>query len=187
MAARLLGSPSLRFFAAALSVSMLLASLPARAGENCLTDEELHTLVRSVYTRSIGRVLHICGDSYSRLDGLALNAANDFFTAYAEEMRDNRTAANAIMMRFAGSEYQEELDGMLDQATAGDEMWAHLASDADCHAEIIRIGRSAQDHNYAAAMETPRASEQYKDERARVPACEAKPEASPPGASDAKR
>jgi hypothetical protein len=123
-------------------------------------------------------VLHICGDAYPQLDGLALRAANDFFNAYAEDMRENRIQANAIMMRFAGQEWQEELDGFLTLATQGDEMWAHLANDTDCRQEIVRVGRSAADGNYAQAMNVPRMIDQYAAERSRVPACETKPASS---------
>ncbi len=172
----------MRLIASLLIVALIFASAPVRAADNCLSDEELRTLVRSVYTRSIGKVLHICGDAYPKLDGLALRAANDFFNAYAQDMQENRLQANAIMMRFAGNEWQEELDGFLTQATQGDEMWAHLASDSDCQHEIVRVGRAATDRNYTAAMNAPRAVEQYNAERPRVPACEALK----PAASDAK-
>lgn len=172
----------MRLIASFLIVALVLTAAPVRAADNCLSDDELRTLVRSVYTRSIGKVLHICADAYPKLDGLALRAANDFFNAYDEDMRENRIQANAIMMRFAGDEWQEELDGFLIQATQGDELWAHLASDADCQQEIVRIGRAASDTDYAAAMNAPRAVEQYNAERPRVPACAVLK----PAASDAK-
>ena len=157
---------------ALMTVAALLSgATPARAEVTCLTDAEIRTLVRSVYTRAIGRVMRICADPHRALDERAVRVATDVLTAYGEQMRLNRIAANELMAVIYQN-WEEAVAQFLAQSTAGDEAWARTASEDECAAEIERVEQMSTLDDYEAAMTTPRTLRQFETERANVARCE---------------
>jgi len=152
-------------------VMTMTVSLPAQAAVDCLTDAEIVTLVRSVYTRAIGRVMRICADNYRNLDQRAVTATSDFLMTYAEPMRRNRTAANAIMARIYEN-WEYAFAQFLAQGTSGDEAWANGASESECLDEIDKVEDMAALGDYERAMTNERIQRQFDSERPSIPRCE---------------
>jgi hypothetical protein len=150
--------------------AMVTATSPARAAVDCLTDAEILTIVRSVYTRAIGRVMRICADTYPNLDTRAINATTNFLSAYADPMRKNRSAANELMSRIYEN-WEYAFGQLLADGTVGDEAWAQGASESDCLGEVERIEDLANLGNYERAMTNDRTERQFATERALVPEC----------------
>jgi hypothetical protein len=152
-------------------VCMTIVAAPAQAAVECLTDAEIMILVRSVYTRAIGRVMRICADSYPRLDQRAITATTDFLTIYAEPMRRNRLAANELMARIYEN-WEYAFAQFLAQGTSGDEAWAQGASESECLDEIDRLTDLAALDNYDVAMTNDRTRRQFESERPVIAKCE---------------
>jgi hypothetical protein len=154
-----------------LLVALLTEAPAARAEVSCLTDDEIRILVRTVYTRVIGRVLRICADHHRALDDRAIRAATDLLTTYGEQMRLNRTAANELMARIYEN-WEEALAQLVARATAGDEAWARAAGEQECVDEIVRVEEMVALDDYERVMTTPRTERQFETERALVAKCE---------------
>jgi hypothetical protein len=151
--------------------AMMGATVPAGAAVDCLTDDEIRIVVRSVYTRAIGRVMRICADTHRELDQRAVDATTNFLTTYAEPMRRNRAAANQLMARIYQN-WEEAFAQLQAQAIAGDEAWARAATASDCLDEIDKLEDMAALGDYDKVMATPRTERQFEIERAAVPRCE---------------
>jgi len=158
-------------------LSILLIGLTGGAGSlgaavECLGDNDLRIVVRSVYTRSIGRVMRACAMQYPDLDARARDATTGFLTTYAENMRANRLAANSIMMRVYGADWEAQFDKMLVQTTASDEARARGASRDECDAEIERLQDMVDEGNYVKIMNEGMPRRLYDGERLSIPRCE---------------
>ena len=160
-----------RFVAATLVAVLLVPATAARAEVSCLKDDEIRILVRSVYTRALGRVLRICADNHRTLDDRAIRAATDLLTIYGEQMRLNRTASNELMARIYEN-WEEALAQLVARATAGDEAWARAAGEPECADEIARVEQMVALDDYERVMTTPRTERQFETERALVARCE---------------
>ena len=160
-----------RFVVATVLSALIVQATAARAEVSCLKDDEIRILVRTVYTRAIGRVLRICADSHRTLDDRAIRAATDLLTTYGEQMRLNRTASNELMARIYEN-WEEALAQLLARATAGDEAWARAASEQECSDEIERVEEMVALDDYERGMTTPRTERQFETERALVAKCE---------------
>lgn len=158
-------------FIVALTAAFVSAAAPAHAAIDCLSDDELRIVVRSVYTRAIGRVMRVCADQHGSLDERARDAATGFLGAYAEDMRANRLAANSIMARAHGEGWEALFNKMLLDATAEDEMWARSASLDDCTSEIGRVEDMTAADNYAKVMSEGMPRRVFDAERAVIPVC----------------
>ena len=97
-------------FSCMLLAGLVLASGPLNAALDCLSDDDLRVVVRSVYTRSIGRVMRACATQYPQLDERARDVTTGFLTAYSEQMRANRLAANSIVMRVYGEDWEAKFE-----------------------------------------------------------------------------
>jgi len=161
-------------FAIVLIVAQIMALIagPARAMEDCLGDDDLRIVVRSVYTRSIGRVMRACAMQHPSLDEHARDAATGFLTTYAEQMRANRLAANSIMMRVYGEGWEAKFEKMLLDTTAADEAWARAASKEDCEAGINRLDAMIDANDYAKVMAGGAPQRVYEAGRSLIPRCE---------------
>ena len=158
-------------FIVALIAAFVLAVAPAHAAIDCLSDDELRIVVRSVYTRAIGRVMRVCADQHGSLDERARDAATGFLSTYAEDMRTNRLAANSIMTRAHGDGWEALFNKMLLDATAEDEMWARSASLDDCTSEIGRVEDMTAAENYMKIMSQGMPRRVFDAERAAIPVC----------------
>jgi len=152
-------------------VMTMTISAPAQAAVECLSDAEIVTLVRSVYTRAIGRVMRICADNYRNLDQRAINATTEFLSTYADPMRRNREAANQIMARIYEN-WEYAFAQFLTQGTSGDEAWAYAASESQCLDEIDKVEDMAALGDYERAMTNERTQRQFDSERPSIPRCE---------------
>jgi coenzyme F420-reducing hydrogenase beta subunit len=159
-------------FSCIVLVGLVAASGPLSAAIDCLGDDELRVVVRSVYTRSIGRVMRACAAHYPDLDERARDATTGFLTTYAEQMRANRLAANSIMMRVHGEDWKAQFDKMLLEATAADEARARAASREECDDEIERLAEMVGEANYLKVMDDGVPRRLYDAERLSVPRCE---------------
>lgn len=151
--------------------AMTGAAVPAHAAVECLTDAEIRTLVRSVYTRAIGRVMRLCAENYPNLNQRAIQATSDFLTTYAEDMRRNRVAANQLMARIYEN-WEYALEKLLAEGIAGDEAWARFASERDCLGEVEKIEDMVAMRDYERVMTNERTTRQFETERGNVPRCE---------------
>ena len=155
----------------ALIAALVSAVTPAHAALDCLSDNELRVVVRSVYTRAIGRVMRVCADQHRNLDERARDAATNFLASYAEDMRANRLAANSIMARAHGEGWEALFDKMLVDSTAADEMWARSASLEDCTSEIVRVEDMTAADDYVKVMSSGMPRSLFDAERDAIPVC----------------
>jgi coenzyme F420-reducing hydrogenase beta subunit len=167
----------MRFRTTTRFVSIVLIGLtggapPLDAAVECLGDVELRVVVRSVYTRSIGRVMRACATHYPDLDQRARDAATGFLTTYAEEMRANRLSANSIMMRVHGEDWEAKFETMLLETTAADEARARDASREECDDEIGRLEEMVDEGDYLKIMGEGMPRRLYDAERLSIPSCE---------------
>jgi alkanesulfonate monooxygenase SsuD/methylene tetrahydromethanopterin reductase-like flavin-dependent oxidoreductase (luciferase family) len=156
---------------------MLLAGLtmgagPLNAAVDCLTDNELRIVVRSVYTRSIGRVMRACATQYPQLDERARDVTTGFLTTYSEQMRANRLAANSIVLRVYGDDWEAKFEKMLTESTAMDEAHARSASREECEEEIDRLEDMADANDYVRIMGEGMPRRLYDAERLSIPRCQ---------------
>ena len=154
-----------------LMIGLVGAPGPLSAAVECLGDTELRVVVRSVYTRSIGRVMRACATQYSDLDQRARDATTGFLTTYAEQMRANRLAANSIMMRVLGEDWEAKFDKMLLESTAADEARARSASREECDDEIGRLEGMVGEGDYIKVMGEGMPRRLYDAERLSIPRC----------------
>jgi len=159
-------------FVSIVMVGLLAAPGPLGAAVECLGDTELRVVVRSVYTRSIGRVMRACATQYPDLDTRAREATTGFLTTYAEQMRANRLAANSIMMRVHGEDWEAKFDKMLLETTASDEARARGASREECDDEIERLEDMVDEGNYIKVMNEGMPRRLFDAERLSIPRCE---------------
>lgn len=158
-------------FVVVLGAGLIAGAVPGIAATECLSDEDLGVIVRSVFTRSIGRVMRTCATQYPALDERARDAATGFLTSYSEDMRANRLAANSVMMRVHGEAWRETFEKTLVETTASDEMRARQASQEDCEREIARIETMVAAEDYRAVMAEGLPRGMFDAERARIPVC----------------
>lgn len=154
-----------------LCAALVAGAAPLTAATECLNDEDLGVIVRSVFTRSVGRVMRACAMQYPVLDERARDAATGFLTSYSEDMRANRLGANSIMMRIHGEGWEAAFDKMLLEATASDEMRAREASQTECENEIAKIEAMVGTGDYNAVMAGGLPRQMFDEERARVAVC----------------
>lgn len=159
-------------FVSIVLIGLTAGTAPLEAAVECLNDIELRIVVRSVYTRSIGRVMRACATQYPDLDQNARDVTTGFLTTYAEQMRANRLAANSIMMRVHGEDWEAKFENMLVQTTASDEARARGASHEECDDEIERLAEMVDDGDYIKVMSEGMPRRLYDAERLSVPRCE---------------
>ncbi len=159
-------------FVCVLMIGLAAGATPVGAAVECLSDIELRVVVRSVYTRSIGRVMRACATQYPDLDQNARDVTTGFLTTYAEQMRANRLAANTIMMRVHGEDWEAKFENMLVQTTAADESRARSASREECADEIERLEEMVDDGDYIKVMGEGMPRRLYDAERLSIPRCE---------------
>lgn len=159
-------------FSHILLAGSMFVSAPAGAAVDCLSDDELRVVVRSVFTRSIGRVMRACATQYPALDVRAREATSGFLTTYSEQMRANRLAANAIMLRVYGEGWEPKFETMLLESTAPDEARARSASREDCEDEIERLEEMVGAGNYAKVMAQGIPLRLFDTERVSIPRCQ---------------
>ena len=159
-------------FVCVLMIGLAAGATPVGAAVECLSDIELRVVVRSVYTRSIGRVMRACATQYPDLDQNARDVTTGFLTTYAEQMRANRLAANTIMMRVHGEDWEAKFENMLVQTTAADESRARGASHEECADEIERLEEMVDDGDYIKVMGEGMPRRLYDAERLSIPRCE---------------
>jgi coenzyme F420-reducing hydrogenase beta subunit len=159
-------------FLCVLLASVTALAGPAGAAVECLGDGELRVVVRSVYTRSIGRVMRACATQYPELEVRARDAATGFLTTYSEQMRANRLAANSIVMRVYGEDWEAKFENMLLESTAMDEARARSATREECADEIERLEEMVDESDYAKIMTQGMPRRLYDAERFAIPRCE---------------
>ena len=158
-------------FTIAMLAAFASAAAPAHAAVDCLNDDELATVVRSVVTRSIGRVMRGCATRHAVLEQRALDATTGLLAAYAEDMRANRLAANRIVSRIHGDGWEVAFDTMLTDATAADEMWTRTATEQECADEIARVESMAAAADYAVVMAEGLPRRALDAQAAAIPLC----------------
>jgi len=159
-------------FVCLLMIALTAGAGPLNAAVECLGDTELRVVVRSIYTRSIGRVMRACATHYPDLDQRARDATTGFLTTYAEQMRANRLAANSIMMRVHGEDWEAKFEKMLLETTAGDEARARSASREECDDEIARLEEMVDEGDYVKVLNQGMPRRLYDAERLSIPRCE---------------
>ena len=87
-------------------------------------------------------------------------------------MRANRLAANTIMMRVHGEDWEAKFENMLVQTTAADESRARGASHEECDDEIERLEDMVDDGDYIKIMGQGMPRRLYDAERLSIPRCE---------------
>ncbi|MAF48802.1 MAG: hypothetical protein CMM10_11085 [Rhodospirillaceae bacterium] len=138
---------------------------------DCLTDDELGAVTRSVFTKSLGPTMRICAKNHPDLEPRVLDATRDFFVTYAKEMRRNRLKTNEIFKRVFAAEWEDNLQALLAEATAPGERRARKFNADQCLVEIKRLEVMVNRLDYSTIMTEGPARKLFEFERKHIPVC----------------
>ncbi|MBT3553729.1 MAG: hypothetical protein HOF70_14055 [Rhodospirillaceae bacterium] len=156
---------------AALGAALGMVLLPGSGSAGCLSDADLSSVTRSVFTKSLGPVMRICSTNHPEVEERAIDATREFFLAYRSDMRHNRLKTTDIFRRVFKDDWQENLAALLDEATGPILRRAGVYSAGQCGTEIQRIEDMVERRDYSAIMSTGAARKMFEFEREHIPDC----------------
>lgn len=136
----------------------------------CFSDDELKSVLTTVFLTQLGNGLGTCARKYPQLDEIAKTQLNAFSDRYRSEMRDVRNAATRAYERQVKGKGAELLDKNNAAATQSSKQTYEAYNVEQCKKHITAVEAMVAVDDWHLVV-TPPLALSFPQDRARIPKC----------------